>query len=88
MSINACRAFFRLNDGLVCGEPTVGTDGVKAFTLNFNGETTGVNYQLSTPDAQHSAWYTLEGVRISVPAGNSLPKGVYINNGRKVVVHD
>lgn len=88
MSINACRAYFRLNDGLVCGEPTTGTDNVNTFTLNFNGETTGLNYQFSTPDAQHSAWYTLEGVRISVPSNTSLPKGVYINNGRKVVIHD
>ena len=61
---------------------------MNTFTLNFNGETTGLNYQFSTPDAQHSAWYTLEGVRISVPANTSIPKGVYINNGRKVVIHD
>ena len=99
-TIGACRAWFQLKNGLTAGEPVSG-DGsganVRAFKLNFGEETTGVgdatrlmdNGELII-DNEAGAWYDLSGRRVSVSSASSassvLPKGVYIRNGKKVVI--
>ena len=54
--------------------------------VGSNGETTGIG-TLDTETGEMTfdseAWYTLDGVRLS---GKPSKKGLYINNGRKVVI--
>ena len=57
---------------------TVGSSGAKAFTFDF-GESTGIN-EVKTVKAD-GAIYSISGVRVAEPQ-----KGVYIMNGRKVIV--
>ena len=57
---------------------TVGSSGAKAFTFDF-GESTGIN-EVKAAKAD-GAIYSISGVRVTEPQ-----KGVYIMNGRKVIV--
>lgn len=81
--LNAFRAYFKLK-GLTAGEPTPSnTPGVRAFVLNFgDGEVSGIVDAKANPSL--SEWYSLSGRRYATPT--ALPKGVYIHNGRKVVI--
>ena len=59
--------------------------GIRAFTLNFDeGETTNI---IATEDVESrmrdGVWYTLDGRRQS---GKPTARGIYVNNGRKVVI--
>lgn len=59
--------------------------GIRAFTLNFDeGETTNI---IATEDVESrmrdGVWYTLDGRRLS---GKPTARGIYVNNGRKVVI--
>ena len=90
---NPFRAYFQL-DGLTAGEPDPvgggesGQVNVRAFKLNFfDEETTNI---LSTTNFTNytdktNAWYDLSGRRLS---GKPTKPGLYINNGRKVLVSD
>ena len=54
--------------------------------VGSNGETTGIgtiNTKTGEMTFDSEAWYTLDGVRLS---GKPSKKGLYINNGRKVVI--
>jgi hypothetical protein len=88
VSIGAQRAYFKLS-GLTAGDPS--TTGAHTFVLNiFDDEnTTGIieaeaNSSLFT---LHSSlkkdWYSLDGRRLS---GKPTQRGIYINNGKKVVI--
>jgi hypothetical protein len=57
------------------------SNSAKSFTLNFDGDATGIN----TVDANSvdGAWYNLQGIQIQ---GQPTSKGVFIHNGKKVVV--
>ena len=83
--VNAFRAYFKLNNGLVCGEPTGEGGSINAFVLNFGeGETTGILSTTNlTNDTNSDAWYDLSGRRLSSKPTQS---GLYLNNGRKVVI--
>ena len=54
--------------------------------VGANGETTAIG-TLDTKTGEvtfdSEAWYTLDGVRLS---GKPCTKGIYINNGKKVVI--
>ena len=89
--VNAFRAFFQLNNGLVCGEPKQG-GGINAFVLNFGGkEATGivdVDFKSASQESGilnplQQTWYSIDGRRLN---GKPEAKGIYINNGRKVVI--
>ena len=94
--LKSCRGWFQLKGGLTAGEPS-SPNAVRAFSLNFDNESTGI-VEITEPtpgpspawEGRSAAWYDLSGRRISVPSASSansvLPKGVYINNGRKVVI--
>ena len=77
-SINAFRAYFELNI----------PNQARAFVLNFDGEEspTGIvsttNYTNFTNSAG-AGWYTIGGRKLS---GKPTTKGIYINNGKKVVI--
>ena len=81
--VNACRAYFQLNNGLVCGEPNT-PGNINAFVLNFGDDSSGIeNLQSSIFNIQSESWYTLDGRKLN---GKPKNKGIYINNGHKVVI--
>ena len=64
------------------------SDGIEDIEIMREGDNEAMrNGQSSMSNVQ---WYDLSGRRISVPSGSSassiLPKGVYVVNGRKVVI--
>lgn len=92
VTINGFHAYFQLN-GLEVDELKEGS--VKSFILDFgDGESTGIrtigNGQGTIDPSVNGEWYDLSGRRIAVPSTSTipsvLPKGVYINNGRKIII--
>ena len=79
--IGAQRAFFRLK-GIEAGDTH---NQARAFVLNFgDSETTGILSTTNLTNYTNSdAWYDLSGRRLN---GKPTQKGLYINNGRKVVI--
>ena len=80
-SIGALRAYFKIGD-----DGAANTRRITSFNINF-GEgyyTTGIisttNYTNST---NSDAWYTLDGHKLD---GKPTAKGIYVNNGKKVVI--
>ena len=72
--LNAFRAYFQLD----------GEAKAREFVVNFDGETTGIsNTDRTDYTDKADAWYTVNGVRLS---GKPNAKGMYIKNGKKVVV--
>ena len=81
MTINSCRAYFQLNKGLVGGEAAY---GINSFVLNFGDETTSLSEELRVKSEEFDAgWYTIDGRKLH---GKPTVKGIYINNGHKVVI--
>ncbi len=81
MNVNSCRAYFLLN-GLNAGDmPNAVTD----FKLNFNDDAAGIisASQGKSVGVPGRGWYTLDGRQLS---GRPHSRGVYVNNGKKVVV--
>ena len=83
--VNTCRAYFQLADGYeLATEASVGQNA-KVVRIDFNfgdghGIATGI---VSLDDSQNNAGvYTLSGVKLD----KATKKGVYIQNGRKVVI--
>ena len=63
-------------------------NGIKAFVLNFGDEETGIREisnpsNLSNPSNSSNSWFTLDGRKLY---GKPAAKGVYINNGKKVII--
>jgi len=63
-------------------------DGAGARSINIDfgdGETTSLNEELRVKNEEFATaqWYTLDGRRLS---GKPTEKGVYINNGKKVMI--
>ena len=79
--IGALRSYFQLN-GITAGNPATGS-GVKAFVLNFGEDnaTSIQNHNLNV-NLNDGEWYDLDGRKLS---GKPSQKGIYINNGRKVL---
>ncbi|MBO4810647.1 MAG: hypothetical protein J5552_03670 [Prevotella sp.] len=78
-TINACRAYFQLKNGLTMGNP------LSRFVLNFGeGDATGITTIAYTDFTDKAgAWYDMSGRRLSIKPTRS---GIYVNGGRKVVV--
>lgn len=74
--IGACRAYFQVPNG---------SAGIKAFNLNIDGsDTTEITDTDCTDQTDtDNGWWTLSGVRLN---GKPTEKGVYLFNGKKVVV--
>ena len=91
MTIGAFRAYFQLADGLTAGASN-SNQGVKDFILNFGDEATAIGGELIMKNEESAgAVYDLSGRRVNseklkVNNGGALPKGIYIVNGRKVVI--
>lgn len=54
----------------------------RQYNFDFNGTTTGIDNVNISGLEDGGAWYTISGIRVNRPAA----KGVYIHNGRKVIV--
>ena len=79
-TLGACRAYFHV-------DLNGGSAAVRQFVLNFgDSETTGIisieNGKWKIEN-EADAWYDLSGRRLN---GKPTQKGLYINNGRKVVI--
>ena len=85
--VNACRAYFYLKNGLTAGEvSSPGEHSVRTFVLNFGDGETGIVSMDNGKwimDKEAGAWHDLNGRQLS---GKPTRKGVYINNGSKVVI--
>ena len=53
----------------------------RQYRFDFNGTTTAID-NVTVSGMEDGAWYTISGIRVNRPAA----KGVYIHNGRKVIV--
>ncbi|MBR3455881.1 MAG: hypothetical protein IKH26_11190, partial [Bacteroidaceae bacterium] len=85
MTIGAFRAFFQLNNDLTAGNTA---SGIRSFVLNFGDDTNGIteaeaNSSFFTLHSSFQDWFTLDGRRL---AGKPTAGGLYIHNGRKVVI--
>lgn len=79
MTIGSFRAYFVLN-GLTAGDKI---SGINHSVLNFGDETNSIENEISRIENGAGAWFTLDGRKLSdVPKA----KGIYINNGHKVVI--
>ena len=72
--VNACRAYFDL-----------GSASAREFVMNFDGENevTSLPQPLQKEGSQADAWYTLDGRKLN---GKPTMKGLYIHNGKKVII--
>ena len=101
VNVKPCRAYFQLNGvQMKDGSEDTGEDDdvyieggadVKAFVIDLeDDEATKVTTPLAPWRGDGGeAWYTLDGRRISLQPSaisHQLPKGLYIVNGRKVLV--
>ncbi len=83
MSIGAFRAFFELQGDLMSGE-TMSTGSINDFVLNFGDETNSIeSLQSSIFILPTEGWFSTDGRRLN---GKPTQKGIYIHNGRKVVI--
>ena len=83
MDFNAFYAYFELADGYECAS-SQGGNSINTFVLNFGGEETRISLApTSSPKGEESNYYTLDGRHL---IGRPTVKGVYINNGKKVVI--
>lgn len=68
-----------------------GGNNASSLRISFSDvETTGITNADKAKSVESTYWYSLDGRRLNVPAGTDarkvLPKGIYINNGKKVVI--
>ena len=62
---------------------TAGAELRMTVSFNANGETTEIETTDFTDFTDSDAWYTLDGRKLDK---KPIKKGMYINNGRKVVI--
>ena len=81
MTIKSFRGYFKLK-GIEVGDLS---NNAKAIVLNFGDDNnpTGINIIDNNQKTKDDAWYTLDGRRLT---GKPTHKGIYINNGKKVVI--
>ncbi len=65
------------------GDTSFGAKGIYlSFSLNEENNTTGIDKVENKKDDEENVYYTLSGVRVI----NPTEKGVYIKNGKKVII--
>ncbi len=86
MTIKSCRAIFQLTH-LTAGEPASSQASARFFSIDFGDgeepEVTAIEAMEYTETVSDNHWYTIGGMRLSE---RPTQKGIYINNGRKVVI--
>ena len=82
--VNSFRAYFQLNKGLTLSDPV---SGVRNFVLNISDEGTQVTgidcTEITETTDKADGWYTIDGRKLSK---KPTVKGLYIYNGRKVMI--
>ena len=79
VTLGACRAYFKIGEN-----NAVNAKGFTRFVIDFGEETTAIHdAEVIMQNGNADAWYTVDGIRLS---GKPSKKGMYINNGKKVVV--
>ena len=75
-TLKSCRAYFQFSEE---------AQKARQFVLNFGdgSEATGIISTKSSPDSTNDGWYTVDGMKLGKQPKR---KGVYIHNGRKVVI--
>lgn len=79
VTIGACRAYFKLLNGITASDLPSGA----SIYLNFADESTGIKDAKVSKDSNSTSWYTLDGRRLS---GKPTRRGIYIHGGKKKVV--
>ena len=74
-TLGACRAYFELKNGLTVGD-------LAGARMLFDEETTEIKFLDDSKDVI-TPWFSLDGRRLG---GKPTQKGLYIRNGKKVVV--
>ena len=72
-TLGACRAYFKLSDGT----------SARQFVLNFDDDYTTKIVDNKRETITNNQWYTLDGRKLD---GKPTKKGLYIVNGRKVII--
>ena len=75
-AIGAQRAYFRIGD-----DNANNARRITSFNFDFVGETTSIVD--SEVQSQEPEWYTLQGMKLN---DKPIQKGVYVKNGKKVVI--
>ena len=78
VTINSFHGYLKLQSNLEMGDPAT---GVRSIELNFGDGTTGISDVRSKTEEVRGEYYDLQGRRVAQPT-----KGVFIMNGRKVVI--
>ncbi len=73
-SVNAFRAYFHLSEGV----------SASRIVLNFGDENTDISDIVNGQDGNR-IWFDLQGRHVS-SSSSPLKKGLYINNGKKVII--
>jgi hypothetical protein len=86
--LNACRGYFKLKGVVVNGNGN--ENAVRSFDINFGDDATGIVEMRDEKGEMRNGygyedgeWYTVDGRRLD---GKPVRRGLYIHNGRKVVV--
>ena len=84
VTIGAFRGYFKLKNDLTAGNP-INQNSIRAFKLVFEGEETAITSIIADESLSpvDESWYTLDGRRLS---GKPTTSGLYISNGRKVII--
>ena len=98
VSVKSFRAYFQLN-GVLAASDSSDDDGddddeiyvpgggdVKVFVMDIEDDATSLNEELrmkNEESADAKDWYSLDGIRLN---GKPSVSGVYVNDGRKVVI--
>ena len=63
------------------------SSSVQSMIINLGGETTGIdNVNTVTDGNANGPVYNLQGIRVSNGSTDNLPKGIYLQNGKKIYV--
>ena len=82
VDVYSFRAYFQLAEGIYAGNPANGEQGLNMLVLNFDGQqSTGIVE--AEKSSSSSEWFTIDGRKLN---RKPTQKGVYINNGRSVVI--
>jgi hypothetical protein len=79
VALGACRAYFKIgDDDALCAKSFVG------FDIDFGDESTAIhNAEFIMQNDNADTWYTIDGIKLD---GKPSKKGMYIHNGKTVVV--